>query len=421
MSPAGRKPTNLGRTTGPREFGRSWWGRAWIEALQHRAQLDPNRLPRGRSYARHNRVDDLRIEDGHIHARVFGNRATPYSTMVRVRPFTDDEWDRALGAIAARAAHLAALVDGELSPEVAEDVRSVGLDLLPGPGDLGFSCTCPDWASPCKHAAAVCFLAANRLDLDPFALLVLRGRSRDEVLASIRRVRAGGDGPHGGTPPPLVPARSLAERPRAPLPAWPSPPEHPGPPVPLADDPPAGSPVDTTALEALAGDAARRAWAVLARSEPTGLGLDGRADLARRAATAIAEEGESLSRLARRSGNRIDRLAQLGGAWALGGEVGVVVVDDPVEADPEVLEAARLAILDLGPRARARVRGDGVYTGTGVLLRPGPDRRWYRLERRGRTWDLAAPPADDPADLVTPADVPPPRPDRLTPPPRLPR
>ena len=34
------------------EFGRTWWGRAWLEALEQRARLDPNRLPRGRDYAR---------------------------------------------------------------------------------------------------------------------------------------------------------------------------------------------------------------------------------------------------------------------------------------------------------------------------------------------------------------------------------
>ena len=30
------------------EFGRTWWGRAWLEALEQRARLDPDRLPRGR-------------------------------------------------------------------------------------------------------------------------------------------------------------------------------------------------------------------------------------------------------------------------------------------------------------------------------------------------------------------------------------
>ena len=34
--------------TGPEH---TWWGQAWVEALEQRARLDPNRLPRGRDYA----------------------------------------------------------------------------------------------------------------------------------------------------------------------------------------------------------------------------------------------------------------------------------------------------------------------------------------------------------------------------------
>ena len=40
-------------------FGRTWWGRAWVQALEQRARLDPNRLPRGRGYARDGAVGEL--------------------------------------------------------------------------------------------------------------------------------------------------------------------------------------------------------------------------------------------------------------------------------------------------------------------------------------------------------------------------
>ena len=64
-------------------------------------------------------------------------------------------------------------------------MRSVGLDLLPGAGELQPRCSCPDWAAPCKHAAAVCFLVADALDADPFGVLLLRGLGREEVLAGL--------------------------------------------------------------------------------------------------------------------------------------------------------------------------------------------------------------------------------------------
>jgi uncharacterized Zn finger protein len=65
----------------------------------------------------------------------------------------------------------------------------VGLDLLPGPGEVQPRCSCPDWADPCKHAAAVCYLVADELDRDPFLLFLLRGKGRDELLAGVRQRR----------------------------------------------------------------------------------------------------------------------------------------------------------------------------------------------------------------------------------------
>src|SRR5580704_5314775 len=175
----------------PRQvFGRTWWGRSWVEALEQRARLDPNRLPRGRTYARKGNVGTLTVEPGMVKAPVHGSRVTPYVVHVRVRVFDEQEWDRLFDAIAGRAAHTAALLDGDLLPEVVADAASAGVELLPGAGEVGPRCSCPDWANPCKHAAAVVYLMADVLDADPFALLLLRGRTRDEVLAALRRRRA---------------------------------------------------------------------------------------------------------------------------------------------------------------------------------------------------------------------------------------
>jgi uncharacterized Zn finger protein len=170
---------------GPAEFGRTWWGRAWLEALEQRARLDPDRLPRGRDYARSGAVGDLTLAPGEARARVQGRKTEPYEVRIRVRRFTDDEWDRVLEAISARLGHAAALLDGELPPEIADDAAAAGLDLLPGGGELGPRCSCPDDADPCKHSAAACYLLTDALDADPFALFLLRGRSRDQVLAGV--------------------------------------------------------------------------------------------------------------------------------------------------------------------------------------------------------------------------------------------
>ena len=169
--------------------GHTWWGRAWVDALEQRARLDPNRLPRGRDYAREGAVGELVLAPGEARAQVRGRRMSPYEVRVRVRRFTDAEWDHVLDAICVQLGRAAAMLDGELPPEVAGDVAAAGLDLLPGAGEVGPRCTCPDDADPCKHSAAVCYLVADALDADPFTVLLLRGRTRGEVLAGLRARR----------------------------------------------------------------------------------------------------------------------------------------------------------------------------------------------------------------------------------------
>lgn len=39
--------------------GHPWWGRSWLDALEQRAKLDPNRLPHGQDYAPTGAVGDL--------------------------------------------------------------------------------------------------------------------------------------------------------------------------------------------------------------------------------------------------------------------------------------------------------------------------------------------------------------------------
>lgn len=57
-------------------------------------------------------------------------------------------------------------------------------------GDLTTNCSCPDWANPCKHIAAVYYLSGERFDQDPFLLFELSGRSKEQVVAALRERRA---------------------------------------------------------------------------------------------------------------------------------------------------------------------------------------------------------------------------------------
>jgi uncharacterized Zn finger protein len=391
-----RKPAARGAGA-RRGFGATWWGRAWVEALETRARLDPNRLPRGRGYARSGAVLEMLALPGRVSASVQGSRRRPYDVVVRVREFDAAEWDQVLDAVAAEVGRAAALLDGELLPEVLGDVARAGLDLLPGPGELGPRCSCPDDADPCKHAAAVCYLVADLLDDDPFALLLLRGRERDEVLAGLR-ARRGGSGsaqPVAGPVDAGVAAREVfATAARPPLPRPPLPPRRPGRPATLAVDPPPGSDVTVPDLLALAQDAAARAWELATGAGDGGLTLTEHEDLARRAAAALGTPAFEV--LARRAGRAPRDLARQALAWRAGGAAALAVLDEPWPAAAEELAEGRTALATEGA---VRVRANTV-TAAGVQLRLGRDGQWYRLDKVRGAWELRRPPQARPEDLL---------------------
>jgi len=409
-------------------FGRTWWGRAWLEALVQRARLDPDRLPRGQAYARSGAVGELTVAPGEARAQVRGRKTQPYEVRIRVRRFTDDEWDRVLAAISARLGHAAALLDGELPPEIADDAASAGLDLLPGGGEIGPRCSCPDDADPCKHSAAACYLLADALDADPFTLFLLRGRTRDQVLAGIRAWRRGtapgqAAGPgrtepdQAGSGPPQpgkaeqpasdegVDARTAFRLPvpLAPIPAVPLPPQRPGHPAALPVDPPPWRSGLREDLLELAADAASRAWEMaVGLSADAGLTLDPEADLARRAARALGTPG--FATLAVRSGVRERDLARQALAWRQGGLAGLELLRaewDPAAEDPdaaELLTAARV-VLRAKTGAAGTVKGNRITAGQ-LQLRLGRDLRWYPYARSDEDWEPSGSPETDPARAI---------------------
>jgi uncharacterized Zn finger protein len=426
-------PTNPGAAPVPDE-GHTWWGRAWLEALEQRAQLDPNRLPRGREYARSGAVGELVLDPGEARAEVRGRKRNPYLTRIRVRRFTDEEWDRVLDVICAQLGRAAALLDGEVPPQVADDLTAAGLSLLPGAGEVGPRCNCPDDADPCKHAAAVCYLVADALDQDPFVALLLRGRTRGEVLAGLRARRRGenqspsagldtgshsraGRQPQAGQQAPPgrrspgsgdrgVDARAAlaaaAAGPAIPLP--PVPPSRTGHPAALPADPPPGWAAMREDLLGLAADAANRAWELAnGISRDAGLALDADADLARRADHLLGTP--AFAGLAERSGVGPRELARRALAWRYGGSVALEVLGAPWEPAAhagtdaaELLKASRAAMREAAG-TEVSIRGNQVTAGR-IQLRLGRDLLWYPYALADGEWEPAGPPQADPAQAA---------------------
>jgi uncharacterized Zn finger protein len=172
-------------------FARNWWAERWLAAME--ALVDPRRLQRGRSYARHGQVLSIAETKDGVEARVQGSRAKPYTVTIRVKPLTGQQWDRVVETLASQAIFTAQLLAGEMPAEIEEAFAAAEVSLFPRTeDDLETTCSCPDWANPCKHVAAVHYILGDRFDEDPFLLFRLRGRTQDQVLEALRQRRSGG-------------------------------------------------------------------------------------------------------------------------------------------------------------------------------------------------------------------------------------
>ena len=175
-------------------FSRTWWGQRFIAALEE--FTDPARLGRGRSYASGGRILDYTLAKGTVTAKVrgsinpyFGVYKEPiYKTSITLKAISAADWKKAIRHIASRADLVTKLLMNEMPDTIEDAFSGLGLHLLPhSESDFTTSCSCPDWANPCKHIAGVYYLLASALDHDPFLMFELRGLSRDDLHTELVR------------------------------------------------------------------------------------------------------------------------------------------------------------------------------------------------------------------------------------------
>ena len=156
------------------KYGKTFWGKEWLNALKN---IDyGNRLPRGSSYATKGAVASVSIKKNVIEASVQGSRPRPYKVQVRVPEFTAAQQQELTDILAAHPAWLAGLLNRQLPAELLDLAAREGIMIFPRQwSDFGMSCSCPDWAVPCKHLAAVVYVLANEIDLNPMLVLQLHG------------------------------------------------------------------------------------------------------------------------------------------------------------------------------------------------------------------------------------------------------
>ena len=165
-----------------RKIASTFWGKAWCDNMESYRDF-ASRLPRGRSYVRNGSVLDLQVAPGQVTALVSGSDL--YQVSIDITQLSKKQWGAIRADCAGGIDSLIELLQGKLSKAVMERLCRQDAGLFPKPSEIRFSCSCPDFASMCKHVAAVLYGVGARLDRKPELLFRLRAVNETELVADI--------------------------------------------------------------------------------------------------------------------------------------------------------------------------------------------------------------------------------------------
>jgi uncharacterized Zn finger protein len=166
-----------------------WWVQRWIDLLN--SYRFKKRLERARTYAKEGNVLSIEFKGPEVLAKVQGTAPEPYEVSLSLDPFTDEDWGYVLETMVSQAIYSAELLAGQMPQNIEQVFTANGLSLFPFTlSDIHSRCSCPDPQNPCKHIGAIYYQLGDRFSEDPFVLFQLRGRSKEQILDDLRRLRS---------------------------------------------------------------------------------------------------------------------------------------------------------------------------------------------------------------------------------------
>jgi uncharacterized Zn finger protein len=184
----------LSRVRGAAARSTTWWGRALVRSFEE-LTVEAGDLGTARSLARSGRLGAVMVLEAMASAVVDPGSTGPLMAQVKVDRLDAQDWTTFAGEAARESGYAAALEAGELPVDLVEHADEAGAELLPGPGDIETACDCDSWVQPCLHALALLYQLAWQVDRDPYVLLLLRGRTREALLAEISALASRGVAP----------------------------------------------------------------------------------------------------------------------------------------------------------------------------------------------------------------------------------
>lgn len=171
------------------QASREWWSQKWLELLD--SYRFKKRLERARNYARQGNILSIKFENAKVLADVQGSEPEPYNVSLSLDSFSEEEWNFIVESMSQKSIFAAKLLAGEMPQNIEEVFTANGLSLFPFTlSEVHSKCSCPDKANPCKHIGAIYYQLADRFSEDPFVLFQLRGRTKQQIISDLRKLRS---------------------------------------------------------------------------------------------------------------------------------------------------------------------------------------------------------------------------------------
>lgn len=155
-------------------FGKTWWGRKWLDAFI--GIDDKERIDRGRAYSNAGYVLNIAVNENIVKASVAGSRPKPYKVKISLRPFGEAEKSKIIKILELEPSIVLSLIKREITESLFNKFFEEKISLFPKDWkDIYSSCSCPDWGTPCKHVAAVIYFIAGEIDRNPFFMFEIKG------------------------------------------------------------------------------------------------------------------------------------------------------------------------------------------------------------------------------------------------------
>ncbi len=139
---------------------------------------------------RKRRVLDFLIQSGRVSAKVHDEQSRPGRVEILFPQISDEKWDELFAIFAQQSYFLAKFLIGKVPLKTEDVFTSHGLELVPSSLEqIRIRVNGSDLETLDAAATAVVIKMIEKIEAEPFSLIVLRGRGRDETISELQRLR----------------------------------------------------------------------------------------------------------------------------------------------------------------------------------------------------------------------------------------